>query len=819
VILLAVQWSFGQNTELRLKSFGFVNESGSQPAGLLAGADGALYGTTTSGGTNYAGTVFRVNPDGSGYAVLHTFATNGVDGQSPAAGVVQGRDGFLYGTTPVGGSNQVGTVFRLDVSGSSYTLLHHFGTDLTDGSRPAGTLVQGKDGALYGATSFGGTNFLGTVFRLGTDGAFTTLYHFGNFNEDGSSPVTLLQGADGALYGSTSDGGTNGSGAIFVLSTNGSGYRLLYSFGTVSNDGSLPAALVQGTNGNLYGTTSAGGSASKGTLFSIKTNGTGYVLLHHFTGTLGDGGTPEMGLLQGANGWLYGTTRNGGSMQDDGTVYKLRGDGSGYQVIRRFTVITSLFYDTFSTDGQQPGPLAQGANGMLYGATFYGGTSGGGAYQSEGAGTLFTLATDTTGYAVIYDFSVSGGDGATPMSGLLSGQDGAFYGTTDSGGPGGQGTVFRINADGRGYEVLYGFGLSPIDGLNPQGGLSQGSDGTLYGTTTQGGYQGGSGSGGVFKINPDGTGYALLHSFGVFGIDGAGALSPPLLAQDGNLYGTTADGGYESPWGGFGTIYKVNTSGTVYSVLHLFNTNSLEGRSPQGGLIQARDGALYGTAYGGTKVGGFGQSYGTLFKILTNGSFQLLHTFTNNNTDGTYPAAALLQASDGALYGTTVSGGTNNAGTVFKINPDTTGYQVLYNFGASSSDGKNPQAALVQGPDGFLYGTTSAGGLKSFSPFGGGAVFKLSTNGTGYTVLYNFGANRGDGRTPAGGVAFGPDAGLYGTTQAGGDMNLGTLFRFGPPLFEITAFSRLPMEPILSPSRVYPIPPAALMFQPICSTG
>ena len=782
-----------QVPEQILKSFGNASQSGSQPVGILVGADGVIYGTTTSGGIYSSGTVFRVNVDGSQYAVLHAFGANANDGATPLTGLVQGRDGMLYGTTSLGGTNGTGMVFRLGTDGSGYTILHTCGGISGDAASPT-ALIQGADGALYGVAQMGGSDAAGVVFRLGTDGSAYEVLH--NFSSgDGQLPVALTQGADGSVYGVTQTGGTNSVGVVFSLGTNGSAFAVLYTFGSSAGDGMMPVGLAQGSDGLLVGITQSGGSNDNGVVFLLNTNGSGYRLAHQFDGTSGDGATPGAGLILGADGSWYGTTLHGGADSDDGTVFRMNGDGSGYQVIRRFTFINSIFYDLFSTDGQLPGPLAQGANGLLYGATAYGGTTGQGAYQNTGAGTLFVLATNASDYAVIYNFSTTGGDGGSPVAGLTRGRDGALYGVTPSGGPAGQGSVFRINANGAGYQILYGFGLDPIDGYNPKAGLMQGADNMLYGTTFEGGYVGGSGFGVIFKVNPAGSDYTEVLSFGFYAGAGQGPTSPPLQGHDGNLYGTTAAGGLmSSGHGGLGIVYTVGTNGLGFTVLHEFSTNYLEGHTPFSGLNQGSDGTLYGTTYGSGVVGS--SDCGTVFKLFTNGSgFQVLHTFANNSVDGKNPYSGLILGTDGFLYGTTQSGGTNGTGTVYKLSTNGFNYLVIHNFGSITNDGLAPTAPVSQDSDGYLYGTTPYGGTfgRVGGPNGGyGVAFKLDTSGSAYTVLHSFGGTPGDGQIPEGGLAQGQDGAFYGTTSAGGDFGAGTVFRLGPTPFEFTSIVQLP---------------------------
>jgi uncharacterized repeat protein (TIGR03803 family) len=775
-----------------LKSFGNAPQSGSRPAGVLVGADGALYGTTSAGGIYNNGTVFRVNVDGSRYTVLHAFGANTNDGVTPLAGLVQGRDGMLYGTTSGGGAKNLGTVFKVDTDGSGYKALHSF-TDYTKDGKGPTALIQGADGALYGVAREGGTFGYGTAFRLSTNGVdYATLYFFGSYSGDGTVPVALTQGTDGGLYGVTKSGvimhppggAVAFDGTVFRLATNGSTYAILHSFGSFTGDGAAPTGLTQGSSGVLYGVTQGGGSNAKGVVFMLNTNGSGYTLAHQFSDTLGDGAGPCAGLLRGADGCWYGTTLGGGAINGYGTVFRMNADCSGYRVIRRFSAVNSAV-SNFSTDGQQPGALAQGPNGLLYGTTAYGGMA-----HPNGAGTLFALGTNATDYGVIYYFSNSGDEGQAPVAGLTLGRDGSFYGVTPSGGLSSQGLIFNINADGGGYNTLHEFGLDPIDGTDPQGGLMQGVDGMFYGTTLQGGF--GLRRGTVFKVNPDGSHYTVVLNFGFATAEwDMSPASPPVQGRDGRLYGSS-DGGNWDDWGNtYGMVYTVDTNGLNFATLYQFSTNGLEGWAPLSGLIQGRDGTLYGASYRGGANG-----VGTVFNLGTDGNgFQVLHMFANDGVDGGNPTASLMLGADGLLYGTTQMGGSKSGGTIFKMDTNGSSYQVIHNFGSVTNDGQSPAAGLIQGRDGYLYGTTTKGG--AYPPGnrgydGYGVAFKVETTGSGYTVLYSFGGTANDGRNPQGGLTQGLDGAFYGTTSAGGILNAGTVFRLGSAPFGFTAFKPLP---------------------------
>ena len=294
---------------------------GVNPNGLVQASDGNFYGTTYSGGTSGQGTVFRISPDGS-YSNLYSFTGN--DGAGPS-GLVQGSDGNFYGTTDYAGAYQGGTVFRISPSGS-YSNLHSF-TGGNDGAGP-NELVQGSDGNFYGTTDYAGAYKGGTVFRISPSGSLTTLYSFtygiyGPVEADGSFPAAgLVPASDGKFYGTTYEGGKNSHGTVFRISPSGS-YSNLYSFSGVPNDGARPLGLVLGSDGSFYGTTDEGGASTNcgygcGTVFRISLSGS-YSNLYSFN--YNNGAQPN-GLVQGSDGNFYGTTGRGGTNYS-GVVFKL----------------------------------------------------------------------------------------------------------------------------------------------------------------------------------------------------------------------------------------------------------------------------------------------------------------------------------------------------------------------------------------------------------------------------------------------------------------------------------------------------------------
>ena len=309
----------------KLKSFGFGSPSpGAFPvAGLIQGLDGALYGTAQSGGSFGAGTVFKLNPDGTGFTVLKNFDSL-TTGDRPTGTLIQGADGALYGTAAQGGSSGFGTVFKLNPDGTGFIVLKHFDSSTT-GEAPWDGLIQGADGALYGTAVRGGTRGYGTVFKLNPDGTgFTVLKSFDLYTTGGGPLAGVMQGTDGALYGTAPEGGSGGAGTIFKLNPNGTGFTVLLNFDFLTGAFSL-ARLIQRTDGALYGTASQGGlgyGLRYGTVFKLNMDGSGFVVLKKFDNEAATSHNPYARLMEGTDGSLYGTTAFGGDA-NVGTVFRL----------------------------------------------------------------------------------------------------------------------------------------------------------------------------------------------------------------------------------------------------------------------------------------------------------------------------------------------------------------------------------------------------------------------------------------------------------------------------------------------------------------
>jgi uncharacterized repeat protein (TIGR03803 family) len=377
------------------------------------------------------------------YKVVYSFGA-APDGNSPSASLIE-VDGALYGTTSLGGSHSCyvsygdlcGTVFSITPSGTEQ-LLHSFGVP-PDGALPTASLIEVK-GTLYGTTSIGGSHdcpysdylTCGTVFSITPSGTEKVLHSFDTYARDGAEPEASLIDVKGTLYGTTAGGGANHCGlegmlcgTVFSITPNGT-ENVLHSFG--GTDGAAPEAGLIDVRGTLYGTTFYGGKHRRGAVFSITPSGTEEALHSFGNGT--DGAEPQAGLIEVAS-TLYGTTARGGSY-NDGTVFSITPSGTE-KVLHSFGT---------GTDGRDPVASLIDVNGTLYGTTQLGGTGDVCTTHGGGCGTVFSITPDGAEH-VLHNFG-SGSDGFYPLAGLTD-VDGTLYGTTAAGGTYDYGTVFALS--------------------------------------------------------------------------------------------------------------------------------------------------------------------------------------------------------------------------------------------------------------------------------------------------------------------------------------------------------------------------------------
>lgn len=392
-----------------------TNSDGYYPIAGLILAGNTLYGTASGGGTLDRGTVFSINTDGTGFTNLHSFS-GGSDGAGPFGGLVLSGNS-LYGTASGGGISNRGTVFAVSTDGNGFTNLYTFtagslndGGQITnsDGAHPLAGLILAGD-ALYGTTTAGGTNGSGTVFKVNTDGTgFSNLYTFttlvANTNSDGAAPYGDLALSGNTLYGAANGGGNSGYGTVFAVSTNGTDFTNLHSFtagsGTYPNitnsDGAYPIGSLIHSGSILYGTASQGGGFGNGSLFSVNIDGTGFTNLHSFTGG-SDGANPKAGLIVSGS-TLYGMTFAGGSF-NNGIVFAVNTNGTGFTNLQTFGAYGG---------GAFPRGSLVLSNHTLYGTTINGGVGFGDVFSislaplltiiPSGPYTILSWPTNFTGF-------------------------------------------------------------------------------------------------------------------------------------------------------------------------------------------------------------------------------------------------------------------------------------------------------------------------------------------------------------------------------------------------------------------------------------
>ncbi|HUB27997.1 MAG TPA: choice-of-anchor tandem repeat GloVer-containing protein, partial [Tepidisphaeraceae bacterium] len=441
--------------------FNTLASFGSAPQGILpqstlaVDGSGNLFGDTTSGGASGDGTVFEV---ANGTTTISTIASfDGTDGQKPEDGVVIDSSGDLFGTTNTGGASGDGTVFEIASGSNTITTLASF--DGTNGANPDTGLIRDSSGDLFGTTAAGGASSDGTVFEIvNGSNAITTLASFDG--ADGSSPQgSLAVDSSGDLFGTTSTGGTANDGVVWELPTGASSLVPLASFSGANGQTPEGGLLLSGST--LYGTTSAGGAGGFGNVFQISDTGGALTAVASFDST--DGEYPQSGLIADGSGDLFGVATAGGS-NDAGDVFEVVSGSNG------ITDVASFNFSNGSLPEAQPVLV----NGNLFGTTDEGGTDAvGSVYEIvSGSGAVTTVAS--------FDQTAS-----NPMGNLLQDGSGDLFGTTSDGDGDNAGAVFDIPGGTGAFSLVTTF--DGTDGDGPSGGVIEDSSGDLFGTTGGGG--------------------------------------------------------------------------------------------------------------------------------------------------------------------------------------------------------------------------------------------------------------------------------------------------------------------------------------------
>ena len=644
------------------------------PENLVKDSAGNLYGLLDEESGSQSECVFKISPEGV-FTPLVLF--NGSNGAQPFGKLIPDGNGNFYGITREGGVsvNAGGTIFKVTSTGTLTTVVEFTGNN---GLYP-NSLVKATDGNIYGTTKGGGPGGYGTAFRLTAAGVFTSLATF-NPITTGYPPEAgkLVEGPDGNLYGFTQGDSTSQRGALFKLTRAG---VLTSFFNLNSTNGGYPGTLLSGSDGNLYGTTVDYQLGDVDTsVFKITTSG---AFTNLVTFNKEERGLSEA-VVFGSDGHLYGVTHGNGNEDSFGTIFRVTTSGT----------FTSLH--TFNAqEGGPAGKLLSASDGHLYGLAA-------GVFQITTAGVFTMIA------------NLGDADGSYPTA-LVVGDDGNFYGATAAGaGPNGNGCLFKITPSGN-YSKIAALPNFSLDTKS----LTKADDGNFYGVSSN-----------LFRVTPAGVA-TLLHSFVNFPIP-----SRLMKSSDGNLYGTTQNGGT-----GYGTLFRMSTGGTFATVAS-FTTST--GTAPSAEPVEGLDGNFYGsTREGGTN------NRGTIYQCTPGGVLTTAASFTTS--DGSHPNGPLIRDSAGNLYGTTIEGGTAGLGTIFKFTPG----GVLTTLTSFDNTIAGYPYGLALGPDGNIYGTAANGGEAGL-----GCLFKMTPGGA-FTRLYSF---EGDfAANPYHPPIFGSDGKLYGT--------------------------------------------------------
>lgn len=729
----------------------------------LSRAQSVLWGLNP-GGESGLGVLYSI-PTGS-TVVSSRYNFTGNSGANPQyAKLLQASNGKLYGTTSQGGSNNLGVLFEFDTLTNTFT--HKFDFQGPNGSGPRGSLIQAANGKLYGMTQQGGLNNQGVIFEY--DILMNTqqvLVHFSGVSapSPGGQPIGTLIQPDPLvtkLYGVTRMGGANDRGVVFEYDYTTNVYTRKQDF-----DGNTGLALGSAPHGQLIKAVSA--SSSSTTLYGLSssggTNNAGTlfeydyaldVLTKKIDLTSTTGSNPQGSLFLASNGILYGTTTAGGTSA--GVIFEYHINTNTYNRIHNFT------NGAGSTGGITYCELAEVSAGKLYGLTRLGGATN--------AGVIFELDV-TNPLSPVYTKRVDlvTANGSLSFGSLMLASTGKLYGMTSAGGAAAGGVIFRYQVSNNTYTKLVDLNFSA--GANPQGGLVHASNDKLYGLAVAGG-----------TVNNLGVLFEYDKTTGVYtkrvdfsGITGTRPGSSPygslMQASNARLYGMTSAGGSSN----VGTLFSYDiTNGTFTKHVDFTgNAGVSPGSGPYGTLVEfTGSGTANGKLYGMTKQGG-SSNQGVIFEFNpSTNTYAKKLDLSLASANGYSAFGAMVESSD-KLYGMTQLGGANGQGVIFEYDPNTNVYTKKVDFSGTSgsTQGGQPWGSLVKTSTvGVLYGMTRQGGANN-----AGVIFE-------YNVLTNTYVKKWDmstvtGSEPWGSLVLAANGKLYGVTSAGGANNAGVLFEY-----------------------------------------
>jgi uncharacterized repeat protein (TIGR03803 family) len=610
---------------------------GARPVrGILLAANGKIYGTCSEGGLNNFGTFWD-------YTIATNTLVKRVDfesaqtaagkGRTPKGRLVQASNGLIFGTCQLGGLNGRGTIYQFNTGTNAFTKRYDFAAfPSVTGGTPFAGLVQASNGLLYGASSGGGTALGGVIYSFSPTTPFTyTVVH--NFAQaTGWQPLAeLTQASNGLLYGVASSGGANAGGVLFSFAPTGSVYTVLRDMGGVS--GATPyGRMIVGSNGDLYGATTAGGTGSAGVVFSYNISTATYTVLYN----LSTGGFANMwsGMIEDPAGSLVGLCSDGGGASQ-GALFRL--DINTAQA-------TQLVPFSLSFGSNPKGRLLKASDG-----SFYGMTSGGGVNDD---GVIFSFNPATNTYQKRQDLSAT--LGANPL-GTFTEIGGKLYALCQFGGTNNGGTLIEYDLASGNVAKLKD--LATAVGNAPFSGLFKAANGLLYGTTSTGAANG---FGSLFAYTPGTNSLVKLHD--LLETDGTQSLSDVMQASNGLLYGTSSTGGAF----GFGSLWTYDITNSTFTRIYSFN--QLQGAAPAGDILEATNGKLYGTF----REDGEGFSGGIY--SWTIGTATYADEFSFNiapiTSQPKLSEGNLIQGTNGLLYGTAPQGGATDQGIIFRYDPN-----------------------------------------------------------------------------------------------------------------------------------------------------
>jgi uncharacterized repeat protein (TIGR03803 family) len=588
--------------------------------------NGKLYCMTNQGGTYNNGILFEYDVITNTIIVKHNF--DGINGSMPQGNLIQTSNGKLYGMTNLGGVNNNGVIFEYDINTGAYIKKIDF--IAATGSNPGTELIEATNGKLYGMTTNGGINNYGVIFEYDiTTNTYLKKFDF-NGSSNGGNPFGAMSEVSGKLYGMTQYSGTSSSGVIFEYDYITNSYSKKINLG-----GSPYGSFVKAANGSLYGLTYESGTYTAGFLFEYNPATSNFNKKKDFDGFT-DGGHPRGTLMQSSNGKLYGLTAYGGDNHEGaGVIFE-------YDIANDIYLKKINFYQ--SINGGRPwGSMIRASNNKLYGITYFGG--------NDENGVLFEIDPYTKVYTKKIDFNLTM-HGGSPMSSLIQASNGMLYGiATQSGYPNYYAILYEYDYTTGNYNIKHTFNNSFNGVLSGTSSLFQASNGKLYGVTNLGGINN---NGVLYEFDPVTNNYSKLYDFAWL----AGGADPEgsVIEENGILYGVTSSGN--------NSLFSYNLNTQTLSFIHTF-TNS-DGRYPIGPPVKAINNKLYGLTYAGGA-----NNMGTLYEYDMS-----LNLFTkkidfNGALNGSNPQGTLMSASNGKLYGATSYGGNSNFGTTFEYDPTT----------------------------------------------------------------------------------------------------------------------------------------------------